>query len=186
MYYDLMDVIKNLQTLTVNDSAFKVLKDFERVLDELNVYVFDNWEDGEILSGPDVDRYMITCKIMWPIKHAPDPEGGLRLIDYGCKVFYQQSNILIPRKVKKPDDFRPNTKKGKLDAHPVWIVTIMMPKKLISSIQYGNENRINRLTANKYQNYQENILSDTGSIPGEDQMSNLPNPQVPPPSPTKP
>jgi len=36
---DITDIIKNLQTLTVDDSAFKILKDFERVLDELDVYV---------------------------------------------------------------------------------------------------------------------------------------------------
>lgn len=183
MYYDLMDIIKNLQTLTVDDSAFKVLKDFERVLDELNVYVFDNWEDGEILSGPKIDRYGVTCKIMWPADHAPDPQGGVRLLDYGCEVFYQKSHILIPRKVRKPDDFRPNTKKGKLDAHPVWIVTIMMPKKLLSDIYYGNENRLNRITAEKYKNYQDNMLSSTASIPSEDQTASLPNPQVPTPPP---
>ncbi len=186
MYYDLTDVIKNLQTLTVNDSAFNVLKDFERVLDELNVYVFDNWEDGEILAGPDVDRYMVTCKIMWPLKHVPDPEGSLRLVDYGCKIFYEKSHILIPRKVRKPDDFRPNTKKGKLDAHPVWIVTVMMPKKLISDIYHGAENRINRLTAEKYKNYQDNMITSSANVQDEDQSANLPNPQMPTQSPSAP
>ena len=33
--HDIIDVIKNLQPLSENNSAFKVLKDFERVLDEL-------------------------------------------------------------------------------------------------------------------------------------------------------
>ena len=27
-----------------------VLKDFERVLDELDLYVYKNWEDGELAS----------------------------------------------------------------------------------------------------------------------------------------
>lgn len=44
--HDIVDVIKNLQTLTVNDSSFKILKDFERVIDELDVYVYQGWEDG--------------------------------------------------------------------------------------------------------------------------------------------
>ena len=29
------------------DTAFTVLKDFERVLDELDLYVYDNWENGD-------------------------------------------------------------------------------------------------------------------------------------------
>ena len=49
--HDIIDVIKNLQTLSENNSAFKVLKDFERVLDELDIYVFKNWEDGEIINS---------------------------------------------------------------------------------------------------------------------------------------
>ena len=59
--HDIIDVIKNVQTLSENNSAFKVLKDFERVLDELDIYVFKNWDEGELLSGPDVNRYSVTC-----------------------------------------------------------------------------------------------------------------------------
>ena len=58
--HDILDVIKNVQTLSENNSAFKVVKDFERVLDELDIYVFKNWEEGELLSGPDVNRYSVT------------------------------------------------------------------------------------------------------------------------------
>ena len=103
--HDIIDLIKNLQTLTINDSAFKILKDFERVFDELDLYVYKNWEDGELYAGPDVDRYSVTCKFIWPYKSMPDPEGGELLADYGCKVTYQRSYLMIPRKVHKPKRF---------------------------------------------------------------------------------
>jgi predicted component of viral defense system (DUF524 family) len=68
--HDIIDVIKNLQTLSENNSAFKVLKDFERVIDELDVYVFDNWEDGELVEGPHVfkvctrsQRWQASCRL---------------------------------------------------------------------------------------------------------------------------
>lgn len=134
---DITDIIKNLQTLTVNDSAFNILKDFERVLDELDIYVYKNWEDGELLSGPDVDRYLVTCKFLWPRDKMPDPEGGERLIDYGCHITYEKTQMTIPRKVHKPSDFRPGTKKGKIDSHPIWVVTVSMPKKLMQDIYQG-------------------------------------------------
>ena len=137
--HDIVEVIKNIETLTINDSAFKILKDFERVIDELDLYVFKNWEDGELVVGPEVHRHSVTCKFMWPYEDMPDPVGGARLLDYGCKVTYQKENLMVPRKVYKPGDFRPGTKKGKIDAHPIWVVSITMPKKLMQDIFQGKK-----------------------------------------------
>lgn len=144
---DIVEVIKNIQTLSTNDNVFKILKDFERVIDELDIYVFKNWEDGELVEGPEVSRYSVGCKFMWPREKMPDPEGGARLLDYGCKVIYEKDNMMVPRKVYSPDDYRPGTKKGKIDAHPVWVVTIIIPKKLMQDMFQGHEDTVNRQLA---------------------------------------
>ena len=135
--HDVLDIIKNIQTLYENNSSLAVLKDFERVLDELDLYVYANWEDGELAYGPKVDRHWITVGFMWPIDKMPDPTGGKRLVDIGCKVKYQKSHLIEPRSIKSPDDLRPGTKKGKLDRHPVWIVEMQMPKKLAFDMYKG-------------------------------------------------
>lgn len=145
--HDIIDVIKNLQTLGDNNSAFKVLKDFERVLDALDIYVFKNWDEGELIEGPNVNRYTVTCKFMWALDEMPDPEGAKILHEYGCEVQYQKTNILIPRKIKEPDDYRPGTKKGKIDAHPIWVVSIEMPKKLMQDVHVGRDNKENNRMA---------------------------------------
>jgi hypothetical protein len=137
--HDIVDIIKNIETLTTNDSAFKILKDFERVIDDLDLYVYRNWEDGELVIGPEMHRHSVTCKFMWPYENMPDPVGASRLLDYGCKVTYQQQDLLVPRKVYKASDFRPGTKKGKIDALPVWIVSITIPKKLMQDIYQGQK-----------------------------------------------
>ena len=72
----------------------------------------------------------------------PDPMGGKRLLDYDCKISYEKSHIIKPRKIKKHDDIRPGTKKGKLDKLPIWLVHIEMPKKLIISIYGGDAEKI--------------------------------------------
>ena len=136
---DIKDVIKAVENVYDNDTAFTILKDFERVLDQLDLYVYDNWENGELVSGPEITRHFITCSFMWPREEMPDPMGGKRLTDYGCKVFFQKDVYIYPRKVLKQDDFRPGTKKGKLDQMPVWIVQIRMPKELIRTIYSGYE-----------------------------------------------
>ena len=136
MILDELDIIKNIESIYESNTAFNVLKDFERVLDELDLYVYANWEDGELAEGPTIDRHWVTTKFFWPRDKMPDPMGGKRLLDYDCKVGYQKSNIIKPRKIMEPDDIRPGTKKGKLDKHPIWIVEVRMPKKLLADL-YG-------------------------------------------------
>jgi hypothetical protein len=134
---DILEVIKNVESIYTTNSNLSVLKDFERVLDEMDLYVYDNWEEGELVSGPHIDRHWIKASFMWPKDQMPDPMGGKRLLDYGCRVKYEKTFLVEPRKVEKPDDLRPGTKKGKLDRKPVWVVEINMPKKLAADIYNG-------------------------------------------------
>ena len=53
--HDVLDIIKNVQSLYAVGPTLGILKDFERVIDELDVYVFKNWDEGELLSGPNED-----------------------------------------------------------------------------------------------------------------------------------
>jgi hypothetical protein len=131
---DIMNIIKNVESIYDSNTAFNVLKDFEKVLDELDLYVYKNWEDGELAMGPQIDRHWVTCGFMWEKENMPDPMGGKRLLDYDCKVRFKKDTILVPRKITNPDDIRPGSKKGKLDRKPIWIVEIQMPKKLIIDI----------------------------------------------------
>ena len=137
--HDVLDIIKNVQTLYGVGPTLGILKDFERVLDDLDVYVFANWEDGELLTGPMDSRHFVTCSFMWPIDKMPDPAGGKRLLDKGCKVTYKKDELLKPRQIKSPADYRPGTTKGKIDAHPIWVVEIKMPKQLIGNMKHGEE-----------------------------------------------
>lgn len=131
---DELDVIKNIEGMYESNTAFNVLKDFEKVLDTLDLYVYDNWESGELAEGPKMSRHWVTAKFFWPKEKMPDPMGGKRLLDYDCKVGYTSANLLKPRKIVNPEDIRPGTKKGKMDRAPIWIVEIQMPKKLLADM----------------------------------------------------
>jgi hypothetical protein len=131
---DVMNIIKNVESIYDSNTAFNVLKDFEKVLDELDLYVYKNWEDGELAMGPKIERHWVTCSFIWKRNNMPDPMGGKRLLDYDCKVRYSKDTMIVPRKITKPDDVRPGSKKGKLDRKDIWIVEIQMPKKLIMDI----------------------------------------------------
>jgi len=132
------DVIENTKEIFMTDSSLATLLDFERVLDELDLYVFAHWKDGELVEGPVYEKYFVTCTFMWPYKLMPDPRGGERLIDYDCEVYYAKDTLEYPIKVKTPDDFEPGTKMPKMGKKPVWLVTVVMPKKLMQEIQQGS------------------------------------------------
>lgn len=144
---DIKDIIQNIEQIYSSNNSLNLLKDFERVIDELDVYVYENWIDGELVSGPKESRYFVECTFMWPKDKMPEPKGGLRLIDYGCKVEIGESIIAKVRKIKTPDDIRPGTRKGKIDHEDIWLVKITMPKKLMHDITRGytelDRNKVN-------------------------------------------
>jgi hypothetical protein len=139
---DILDIINNISTIYESNSSLAILKDYERVFDELDLYVFENWRDGELIQGPKVERHWVTCSFMWPKDKMPNPEAGKRLTEYGCAVKYKKDVLIKPRRIKNPDDIRPGTKKGKLDEHPIWVVEVTMPKKLMLDIFRGYHNQL--------------------------------------------
>lgn len=143
---DVYDIIRNIERIYNSNTDFQVLKDFERVLDEVDTYVYKNWFDGELASGPHIDRHWVTVRLFWPRHKMPDPMGGKRLLDYDCYVKYYKTHLIKPRKIQEPGDMRPGTKKGKLDKEPIWIVEIQMPKSLIADIYTGYQEQKDELT----------------------------------------
>lgn len=139
---DILDIIENIQTIYSNNSSLAILKDYERVFDELDLYVFENWKEGELVSGPKVERHWVTCEFMWPHAKMPNPEAAKRLSEYGCQIKYKRDTLIKPRPIKDPDDIRPGTKKGKLDESPIWVVEVSMPKKLILDVFRGYRNEL--------------------------------------------
>jgi len=137
---DLKDIISNIENIYGSNNSLNLLKDFERVIDELDIYIFDNWIDGELVAGPIESRYFVECTFMWPEDKMPEPKGGLRLVEYGCQVQIAESYITKVRKIKKPSDIRPGTKKGKIDREEVWMIKIKMPKKLMADVNRGYRN----------------------------------------------
>jgi|TARA_A100001388_G_scaffold254403_1_gene218107 hypothetical protein len=130
--HDILDILKNIKKVYTQDMTVRLLTDFERVLDDLDLYVYANWENGELVEGPIEDRHTVSAKFMWPKDEMPDPDGGKRLLDYDIRVTYQEDILLKPREIKDVSDFRPGTRKAKMDQYPIWIVGITIPKKLIS------------------------------------------------------
>lgn len=165
--YDILDVIRNIDDLYENNTSLAILKDFERVLDEMDMYVYENWDKGELAYGPQVDRHWITAGFMWPKESMPNPIAAKRLTELGCRVKYQKSHIVEPRKIKTPEDIRPGTKKGKLDRHPIWIVEIQMPKKIAFDIYRGYMDRLKNENTNSPEQTNKPPTTPLPTAPGQ-------------------
>lgn len=135
---DILFMIKNLSTM---DTALEMLMEFEKTLDQAGVFAYQNWEAGELVKGPEVDRYWFTTEWMWPRKLMPDPDAGLRLLKYDCRVSFREEEFIEPVRVLNPETDidtnaeRPRTAKKR--RVPVWVVTISMPRRFVDDSHEG-------------------------------------------------
>jgi hypothetical protein len=131
-------IAETIKDLYLSDGSLNTLLDFERVLDELDIYAYKNWQLGELVDGPEVGRYKVTCTFMWPEKLMPDPRGAKRLLPFDCDVDYKKTTMKVPVKVEKPSDFKAGTHIAKLTDKKIWLVEITMPKYLMNDILQGS------------------------------------------------
>ena len=134
-FVSIVDTVKGIFT---SDGSMNTLLDFERVLDESDLYAYRNWDLGELVQGPDVRRYSVSCVFMWPYDLMPNPKGGRRLTNIGCTVKFAKSKIKVPVEVKNYDDYVPGTRYPKMNERSVWFVYIEIPKELLDDIKEGS------------------------------------------------
>jgi hypothetical protein len=135
---DFVSIISNVKGIMTSDGSMSTLLDFERVLDEADLYAFKNWIYGELVQGPDSGRYSVTCTFMWPYKLMPDPSGVKRLASIGCSISFAKGKIKVPIEVKNYDDFVQGTRYPKGVEKKVWFVQIEVPKALMNEIKEGS------------------------------------------------
>jgi len=93
---------------------------------------------GELVQGPTVTKYKVSCVFLWPENLMPDPRGGRRLLPFDCEVKYKRTNMKIPLKIEDPRDYRPGTKIARIIEKKIWLVEITIPKALMSDIRTGS------------------------------------------------
>ena len=135
---DYPNIIENIKGVYTSDGSMNVLLDYERILDEADLYAFKNWEFGELVDGPKSKKYNVVCIFMWPEQLMPDPRGGLRLINLGCRIHFKKTTIKVPVKIESQMDFQKGTHYPKMKKIFVWLVRIEIPKELMNDIAEGS------------------------------------------------
>lgn len=149
MPYTSRDLNEQIRKISDGETLLDMLLEFEGVLDDLDLYAYKNWDQGEILSGPDVGRHFVNVDLMYMGDQMPDPEGARRLLKRGIPVKYEKDTLTYAAKPPRgeqaiKDDVKNRTIGGsgnsdvirvtnKKQTCPVWIVTIQMPRRFLDS-----------------------------------------------------
>lgn len=132
------NAVDNVKGIFTSDGAMAILLDYERVLDEADLYAFKNWELGELVAGPNVKKYTVDCTFMYPYKLMPDPRGAKRLLSIGCKLKFKKTKIKVPVKIESEEDFIPGGHYPKAANKQIWLVYIQVPKEIMDDVREGS------------------------------------------------
>lgn len=133
MSTDLDSIKQTLVNISKGDTILDTLLEFERTIDNAELFAYKNWILGELVEGPTIGRYWYKTVWMYPYDMMPDPNGGLRLTKIGAKVNFRKGVFKRPTKVKGPQDWiNPESKRAKMIESEIWLVTIEMPMKYIN------------------------------------------------------
>lgn len=135
---DFVSIISTIKGIMTSDGTISILLDYERILDDCDIYAYKNWIKGELVQGPDVGRYDVSCTFMWPMKLVPDPAAVKRLLSMGCSVDCTKKEINVPIEVKNYDDLVPGTNYPRSIKKSVWLVKITIPIELMDDIKEGS------------------------------------------------
>jgi len=154
-------VASSVRHIFMSTTLFDTLLSFEKVISELDVYVFKNWKKGELVSGPIISRHFVTCTFMWPYKKKPDERVIDRLELYDCKVKLREGKLRHPVEVQTPEDFKNGTKVARMVRSKIWLAEISIPKTLIEVIQRTSEDLEDDLIKDKLEYTNEAEIEET-------------------------
>lgn len=145
------DFIKRLND---SSSLTDILIQMEDFLDNLDIFAFKNWFEGEVVDGPNVERHWVSMSLKYDYKQMPDPEGGLRLLKYGAEVVFkkQQEEDIEDHKQEDIQSINNQLAQGqdptsvsmsntiaKPKLKKVWIVEIKIPRHFIDELVQMND-----------------------------------------------
>jgi len=125
---------KLIQELYKDDTFLDTLINVDDFFDILNLYVYPNWLDCEVVEVKFL-KYFTSIKLKSPYNKMPHPRGAVLLTKYDCQVKYKETHEYVVKEVNNINDTYVDEKSGerkpKVEKKKVWIVDILIPNKHI-------------------------------------------------------
>jgi len=175
---DYKEIIDNIKSIYDGNSSLDILLEFEKILDNMHIYAYKNWIEGEVVKGPEVNRYWVKVTLMYPYSMMPDPSAAKRIVEHGGVVKYAKKTYKMSVNVESPEDMemeaRTGKRKPKKENSDVWFVEILIPRHLIDD--YSTEKlEINGvdLDMSSINDASDNDLDTVKQISGEKNENNI-------------
>ena len=115
-----MDQLKlDLKAIEETPHLLDTLLQVEDILDSLDIYVFKNWFQGEVVQGPRIRKFWVSISLKYDYEDMPDPRAALRLLKHGIYVKYNK----VPIEHLATDDKK-----------ECWILEVDIPRKLLGGM----------------------------------------------------
>lgn len=157
----MQDQQANIQHLYDNQGLLDILIAIEKYFEDNDLYAYPNIQSGEVVEGPEVEKYWITIVLKYYRENFPDPYAFKILEQHGTKVQakgdYEIRPIEHPR--SKRDMQNVTAQHGSISTPrdervPVLLVRIQIPRSIINPESF-DEYKLNIAELNKVQEPQE-------------------------------
>lgn len=179
----------DLEKLQESPNLLDILLQMEDVLDQMDVYVFDNWLKGEVIEGPVVRRYWLDMTLRYDFKDMPDPRAALRLLKHGVRVDYEKARYSDEDPKTDPEAIPEDDEKKYDEEEMCWLLRVSIPRRLVVQIDaaqhdfYDEEIDIDDVEDAKDSGIDDESAYTDGeqAAPGGDPMAPPGGPGGPPP-----
>lgn len=169
----------DLEKLEDSQYLLDVLLDAEAILDDLDIYCYTGWIEGEVVKGPIVRRHWVTFSLRYPHNKMPDPRAALRLLKHGIQVEFNTMKQKVEANVTTPE----HEPKQPTD----WLVTITIPRSLMNDTEEADLEYDEEVDTDDVSAAQDIGLDDESSYQEDEQLPQgdmeQPSPAPQPPQP---
>lgn len=125
-------IYKNTKQLNDNTSMLDVAMECADFMEQTGAFAYKNWEDGELVDGPFLDRYFVAFTLMYPKKKAPDPDYIARIMKLDCIVKMEKDEYRRVYFERNEDvKFGEQMFTKNIGKHEVWLVHIKIPQRFL-------------------------------------------------------
>ena len=126
------DVRGTVQKLFDDSGMMDILLGVEEYFDNADLYVFDNWIDGEVVEGPIISKYWVEVTLKYPQDKMPDPRGAFLFENQGTKIMVRKDVELVPLKyASEPDELDSESGKVINEEVPGVLIKFVIPRRLV-------------------------------------------------------
>ena len=156
---------KLIQELSKDNSFLDTVINIDDFFDILNLYVYPNWLDCEIVEIKFL-KYFTSVKLKSPYNKMPHPKGAVLLTKFDCQVKYKETYEYVVKEVHGVKDTYIDQKSGerkpKVEKKKVWIIDMLIPNKhIINDEIYNLEDAQDKINIDQeMEENMENVVSN--------------------------